>query len=147
VHFDAAAFAVEEGVVLEAVELMVMQGLSLKQAAMDLDKEVTSQECENILRRKSFNRLLWEARFRYFNKIATDPNFKKESTIGKLILLAEKLELEGDHSKAADAIFKAAKIAGFVGPEQTVSVFGELSAKDLEAIRQTVEKQKGVEIN
>ena|SRR5882757_7530122 len=132
---------------LEAVELMVMQGLSLKQAAMDLDKEVTSQECENILRRKSFNRLLWEARFRYFNKIATDPNFKKESTIGKLILLAEKLELEGDHSKAADAIFKAAKIAGFVGPEQTVSVFGELSAKDLEAIRQTVEKQKGVEIN
>jgi len=132
---------------LEAVELMVQNGLSLKQAAMELNKDVTSAECETILRRKSFNRLLWEARYRFFNKIATDPNFKKESTIGKLLVLAEKLEAEGDHAKAADAIFKAAKVAGFVGPEQTVSVFGELSAKDLEAIRQTVSKQKGVEIN
>jgi hypothetical protein len=132
---------------LEAIQLMVQDGLSLKQAAMELEKEVSSKECEVILRRPSFIRLLWEARYRYFNQVASDPNFKKESTIGKLLNLAEKLEAEGKHRDAADAVFKAAKIAGFVGVETQVSVFGELSAKDLEAIRQKVSEQKEEKIN
>ena len=132
---------------LEAVELMAREGMSLKQAAMELGKEVSSEEAERILRRASFSRLYWEARNRFFNQLATDPSFKKESTIGQLLNLAKQLEAEGKHRDAADAIFKAAKIAGFVGPEQTVSVFGELSAKDLEAIRQKVSEQSQKEIN
>jgi hypothetical protein len=129
---------------LEAIEMMVRNGQSLKQAAMDLGKEVTSVECENILRRRSFNRALWEARHRYFANLGNSPNFKKETVIGKLLALAQKLEDEGKHDKAADSLFKAAKIAGFVGPESTVSVFGELSQRDLEALRETIKKQPTV---
>jgi len=127
---------------LEAVELMVQNGQSLKQVAIDLGKEVTSAEAEVILRRKSFNRLLWEARHRYFAQLGNSPNFKKETVIGKLLDLAQKLEDEGKADKAADSLFKAAKIAGYVGPDSTVSVFGELSAKDLDAIRETVAKRE-----
>src|SRR5208283_8016 len=123
---------------IEAVELMVQNGLSLKQAAMDLNKDVTSAEAELILRRRSFNRLLWEARHRYFANLGNSPNFKKETIIGKLLSLAQKLEDEGDSAKAADSLFKAAKIAGFVGPESTVSVFGELSQSDLNSIRDSI---------
>jgi hypothetical protein len=124
----------------EAAENMVSTGLSLKQAAMDLGRELSSQDAELILRRKSFKRLLWEAQFRWSNAVASDPNFSRDSTIGKLLDLGRQLEEEGKHDKAADCIFKAAKIAGFVGPESTVSVFGELSAKDLEQIREAVAK-------
>ena len=105
----------------EAIDLMVRQGCSLKQAAVQLDLNLTSQEAEIVLRRKSFHRRLWEERNRYFASLGAGPNFRKETTIGKLLYLANKLEYGGKHDKAADSIFKAAKIAGFVGPDTEVS--------------------------
>lgn len=125
---------------IEAVELMARTGLSLTQAVAEMGLDITSEECDNVLRRKSFNKLLWEHRHRYFNQLANDPNFKKDTIIGKLVSLAQKLEDRGDYDKAAEAILKAAKVAGFVGPESTVSVFGELSQADLDAIRRKVEE-------
>ena len=132
---------------LEAVELMVQNGLSLKQASMDLGQDKTAVECELILRRRSFNKLLWEARHRYFSSVGNSPNFKKETVIGKLLDLATKLEAEGKLDKAANSLFQAAKIAGFVGPESTVSVFGELSQKDLEALRDTIKNEPIERVN
>jgi len=132
-----------ESWVLEAVELMARNGVTLTEAAAELEQNVTSHECENIARRKSFNKALWLARHRYANELATDPNFKKETIIGKLIALAQRLEDQGDYDKAAEATLKAAKVAGFVGPESTVSVFGELSQADLDAIRTKLEGDIG----
>lgn len=131
----------------EAIELMVRTGISLKAAAIELGQEVTSQEADVLLRRRSFNRRLWEERHRYFAQLGNSPNFKKETVIGKLLHLAQLLEDEGKADKAADSLFKAAKIAGFVGPDSTVSVFGELSAKDLDAIRETVAKRESPLLN
>jgi hypothetical protein len=125
----------------EAVELMVRNGISLKAAAIELGQEVTSQEADVLLRRRSFNRRLWEERHRYYTQLGNSPNFKKETVIGKLLDLAQKLEDEGKADKAGTLLFQAAKIAGFVGPDSTVTVFGELSAKDLDAIRETVAKK------
>lgn len=125
---------------LEAAELMARTGMTLYDAAGELGINITSQECEATCRRKSFNRLLWEHRHRYFNALANDPSFKKDTIIGKLVSLAQKLEDKGDYDKAAEAILKAAKVAGFVGPESTVSVFGELSQADLDSIRRKVEE-------
>jgi hypothetical protein len=122
---------------------MARTGVSLEEAATELGQAITSGECRNILRRKSFNRLLWENRHRYFNQLSQDPNFKKDSILGKLIYLAQKLEDEGAYDKAAEAVLKAAKVAGFVGPESTVSVFGELSQADLDAIRRKLEGDLG----
>lgn len=125
---------------IEAVELMARTGLSLTQAVAEMGLDITSEECDRTLRRKSFNKLLWEHRHRYFNQLANDPSFKKDTIIGKLVSLAQRLEDNGDYDKAAEAILKAAKVAGFVGPESTVSVFGELSQSDLDAIRRKVEE-------
>jgi len=134
---------------IEAVNVMAQSGCTLREAAMQLGKAVTSEECDVILRRSSFNKLLWEARHRYFNELSSSPNWKKDTAIGKLMNLAQKLEDDGDHDKAAEVLFKAAKMAGWVGPESTVSVFGELSQRDLDAIRETVAKdvKKGVRVN
>src|SRR5271166_1005821 len=129
---------------LEAIPLMVANSLSLKQAAMELEHEITSAECENVLRRRSFVRALWEERHRYFAQLAKSPNLSKETAIGKLLVLAQKLEEEGKHDKAADAIFKAGKVAGWIGPESTVSVFGELSQRDLDSLKEAVAKQEKV---
>lgn len=134
----------EEAWHAEAIETMVRTGCSLKQAAIEVGEEITSEDANILLRRRSFNRRLWEERHRYFSQLANSPNFKKETIIGKLLSLGQKLEDEGKHEKAATCLFQAAKIAGFVGPESTVSVFGELSQRDLEAIRESVKAQPSV---
>ena len=122
----------------EAAKMMAETGCSLKQAVAELDQNVTTEECALLVRRAFFQKLLWEARHRYFAQLGSDPNYTKDTAIGKLIALAQKLEEEGAHDKAAEVIFKIAKMTGWVGPESTVSVFGELSQRDLDAIRQQV---------
>ena len=130
----------QEPWLIEATELMARTGMTLREAAAELNQPITTESCDSVARRKSFLRLLWEARHRYFNELATNPNFKKDTIIGKLISLAQRMEDEGDYDKAAEAIFKAAKAVGFIGPESTVSVFGELSQSDLDAIRKKVDE-------
>ena len=123
---------------LDAIQLMARTGCSLKQAATELEIPVTNEDCLNIMRRASFLRLLWSARHQYFAELASDPNFKKDTLVGKFLFLGQKLEEEGAHDKAAEVLFKAAKAMGWIGPESTVSVFGELSQRDLDAIREKV---------
>lgn len=127
---------------LEAVELMARSGCSLRQAAMEMGKAVTSEECDIILRRSSFNKLLWEARHRYFNDLASNPSFKKDTAIGKLLSLAQKLEDSEEFDKAAEVMFKVGKMAGWVGVEGQVNVFGELTQKDLDRIREDLTRAK-----
>jgi hypothetical protein len=123
----------------EAIDLMVRKGIGLEEAVADLNLGIPTAEIKTIERRKSFDRLRFQAQQRYFNELATDPNFKKDSVIGRMLRQADMLEREGLYDKAAEVLFKAAKAAGFVGPEQTVSIFGELSQADLDAIRSRLE--------
>lgn len=129
-----------ENWLIEAADLMARTGCTLIEAAAQLDQTVESDVCDAIVRRKSFYRLLWEARHRHFNALANDPNFKKDTVVGRLLSLSQRLEDQGEYDKAAEAILKAAKVAGFVGPESTVSVFGSLSQQDLDSIRRKVEE-------
>jgi len=128
---------------IAAVELMAREGMTLQEAVDHLGLGLTSDVVYGVLRRKQFNKLLWEARHRFFNELAQNPNLKKDTIIGKLISLAQKLEDRGEYDKAAEAVLKAAKVAGFVGPESTVSVLGELSQADLDAIRKKLEEGAG----
>lgn len=130
-----------------AVEAMARTGCTLEEAATIAQVALTSEDANKLLRRASFNRLLWEARHRYFNELASSPNWRKDTAIGKLMSLAQKLEDAGAHDKAAEVLFKAAKMAGWVGPESTVSVFGELSQRDLDAIRDSVAKDAAKTVN
>jgi len=125
---------------LEAINVMAQTGCSLVEAATQLGQEVSYEQANKLLRRVSFQRLLWEARHRYFSTLGGDPEWKKESAIGKLLVLASKLEEDGQHDKAAEVIFKIAKMSGWVGPDSTVNVFGDLSDKDLKTIREQISK-------
>src|SRR5271170_120297 len=91
---------------LEAVQLMARTGCGLIDAAIELSVILTSDEAKTICRRSSFIRLLWEERHRYFSDIGADPNFKKDTTIGKLLDLSKKLEDSGEFDKASEVLFK-----------------------------------------
>jgi hypothetical protein len=125
---------------LEAANLMAQTGCSLSQAATHLQKIVSIDECNVILRRSTFQRVLWEARHRFFSELGSNPNYKKETAIGRLLMLAEKLEQEGKFDSAAEVVFKIAKMNGWTGPESTVNVFGDLSQKDIDNIRKKLSK-------
>lgn len=130
---------------MEAAQLMARSGLSLKQSVDELGIEVTSEECHSLINKVSFQKILWEARHRYFHEMGRDPNYTKDSAIGKLLALSQKLEESGEFDKAAEVVLKVAKINGWVGPDSTVSIFGELSQKDLDQIREKVAKKPTVQ--
>lgn len=125
---------------LAATELMARTGMTLQQAVAELDIQLTTLECDAVIRRKSFNRLLWEARHRYFSSLGKDPNFTQDVLIGRLLVQSQKLEEQDSNDKAAEVLLKIAKIRGWVGPENQVSIFGELSQSDLDKIRDTLTK-------
>jgi len=132
----------------EAVELMVRNGVTLKQAATELQKPLTTIDCENIQRRRSFQKLLRDARSRYHAEVGSDPSLTKASTIGRLSILAQKLEDEGVADKAAEVLYKLSRLAGWLEPDSQVNVFGDLNAKDFEKIRKTLEEgKKGSQLN
>src|SRR5258706_9210295 len=120
---------------LEAADLMARTGCSLSGAVTELGRIESIENCNKILKRATFQRVLWEARHRFFSELGSDVNYKKETAIGKLLALSEKLETEGKFDAAAEVVFKIMKAQGWTGPENTVNVFGELSQKDIDNIR------------
>jgi hypothetical protein len=130
---------------IEAASLMARTGCSLKQAAVELGQEITSEDCRALFNRPSFQKELWTAKHRYNIDLARDPDFNQDSVVGKMLALAQKLEEEGANDKAAEVLLKISKIRGWLGPESAVNIFGELSQKDLDAIRETVSKPQKVQ--
>jgi len=129
---------------LEVVEVMARTGCSVKQAATELALPVSKEDCDNLSRRAGFQRLLWEARHRYFTDLANDPNFSQATVVGKMLALSQKLEEEGKHADAADVLLKLAKIQGWTGGDTQISVFGQLTQKDLTDLRNRVKNSDGV---
>lgn len=126
----------------QAIDAMVRQGISLRQAAADLGQVLSPEEAEDAFRRRSFSRLLWAARNRYFVEIAEDPERTKAAKVGQLEILAKKLDDQGDFDKSAEVIFKIAKIEGWLTPDSTVNVYGSLTAKELADVRKAVQEGK-----
>ena len=119
---------------------MVRNGLSLRQAANDLNIAVTSVDLENIQRRRSFQEQLRNERKRYYQELGSDPGVTKAALIGRLLILADKLYEQGDFDKSGEVLFKVAKIRGDVGADASVNVFGNLSARDYDQIRKSLEE-------
>ena len=119
---------------------MVRNGLSLRQAANDLNIAVTSVDLENIQRRRSFQEQLRNERKRYYQELGSDPGVTKAALIGRLLILADKLYEQDDFDKSGEVLFKVAKIRGDVGADASVNVFGNLSARDYDQIRKSLEE-------
>src|SRR6267378_894089 len=132
---------------LEAADIMARTGCSLSSAVTELGHIESIEGCNKILRRATFQRVLWEARHRFFSDLGSNPNYKKETAIGKLLALAEKLETEGRYADAAEVSFKVMKAQGWTGPENTVNVFGDLSQKDIDSIRKKLAKPSEMSVH
>ena len=126
----------------EAAEMMVRESRSLKEVLTQLQIPLTTDECETIGRRRSFRELLRAARNRLHNEIGSDPSRNKEALIGQLQLQADNLEASGEYDKAAEVLFKIAKVKNYIGEENTVNVFAGLTAKDFDAIRKRLAESK-----
>lgn len=124
---------------------MVRQGLSLRQAASESGIDLTEKDCATLERRKSFNRLLWQARHQYWAEIARDPERSKESLIGQLCVLAQKLDADGSYDKAANVLFQAAKVEGWTTGDTQVNVFGQLTAKEFSELRERIKNAPSLE--
>lgn len=125
----------------KAAEMVVRQGLSLRQAAAELGVAITSEEAEAISKRKVFQRVLWTKRNEYFNEIANEPGRTKSSALGLLVFLAQKLIEEGNYDKAAEVIYKLMRAEGWVGNENAVNVFANVSVEEIAAAKKRLEEQ------
>lgn len=125
----------------KAAEIMVREEKSLRQAAMELDLPLTTEECANIERRKTFQKALWAARHKFYKDLSSDPERNKNSVLGQLVFLAQKLIEEREYDKAAEVLFKLAKVEGHVGGENNINIFGNLTPQDIEAERKRIEGQ------
>ncbi len=103
--------------VLEAINLMVRQNLSLRQAAAQLGVDITPQQADNISGRTRFNDALDEARLAFYAEVGSNPRLTKDALIGKVYLLAERLSSDREDAKAIEALFRLAKIQGWIAGE------------------------------
>lgn len=126
----------------KTAEKMVREDKTLYAAAMELNIPITSREAENLARTKTFQRLLWQERHKYQKEIALDPERNKQSIVGQMALIAQKLMEEAKYDKAAEVLFKLARIEGHVGPETTVTVLEKFSQAELDAAKEKIIKLK-----
>jgi hypothetical protein len=132
----------EESWFQKAAELVVRENMPFRAAAHEAGAEITTVEAENIFRRKSFQKLLWTERNKYYAEVANEPGRNKTSAVGLMHLLVHKLIEAGEFDKALEGITKLAKLEGWLNPETQINIMGELTGKDLAKLRKDLEKEK-----
>lgn len=129
---------------------MVRQNMSLRQAAMELDIPLTSDECDKILKRKAFQNVLWAERHTFNAELAAQPGRNKTSAIGLMVFLIQKLIDDGEYDKALDGVQKLAKLEGW-DKSAEINIIAGLTAKDLAEAKaellEIVRKSPGKELN
>lgn len=124
---------------------MVREDKSFRQACAEEGVNLRSDEAETYRQRTAFQRVLRQARHNYHFEIGADPNRTKTATLGQLQLAANKLMEGGEFQKAAEVLFKIAKIEGWVGVDSTENPFAALSAKALAELRDQLKAKDGSE--
>lgn len=124
-----------------ACQKMVREDKSLFIAACELNLGMTKKDCDDLLKDLEFQRVLRGERLRYYRELATDPGRSKQSNIGTLLYLADRLIAKGMDDKAANVIMSIMKAEGQLEDKSTINVFGDLTAKDLAAARDKITKK------
>jgi hypothetical protein len=139
---------------LEAINLIVRQILTLRQAAQQLGVDITPQQADNIQGRLRFQDALEEARLKYYAEIGANPRLTKDAVVGQLFLLALRLTEDREDAKAADALLKLAKVQNWTSGEEYKDkpVCGNLSQAEIDRLRAEVnakqeQKEQGVKTN
>jgi hypothetical protein len=128
----------------QACELMVKYDLSLRQAAAELDQDISIEEAEALKDRKLFKEALDKARLDHYTEIGSNPKLTKEAIVGQIFKLAERLAADRKDYKAADSLLKLAKVQGWVGaePDSLWKTFSGLSQADIDALKERLRKEQ-----
>lgn len=118
---------------------MVLENCSLRKAAEQLQVSLTPADAQAIERRKAFQRVLWQTRYKHFQELADNPARTKQVLLGQIVYAIDQLFKEGAWRDVIDGGLKLAKIEYNV-EDQTVNVFQGLTQKDLDAIKNRIKK-------
>jgi len=129
---------------IDAIQVIIRENLSLRQAATQLGIEITPQRADNISGRIRFKDALDEARLAYFTEIGSNPRLTKEVVVGQLYQLATRLAADREDFKAADALLKLAKIQGWMGyePDPLSKAFAALTQQDIDQLRGEIREER-----
>ena len=122
--------------------MVVRENMPFRAAAHEAGAQITTVEAENIYRRKSFQKILWAERNKFYAEVANEPGRNKTSAVGLMHLLVHKLIEAGEFDKALEGITKLAKLEGWLNPETQINIMQELTGKDLTRLRKELEKEK-----
>lgn len=114
----------------KAAELIVREEKKPWLAFTEVGAALTSVEAEVIYRSKTFQGILWAEREKFRKELANTPYRSKESAVGLMMYLIQKLIDAGEFDKAAQALEKLMKAEGWTGPDSQVNVYQGLSQKD-----------------
>lgn len=125
---------------VQLAQSMIKDDLSMIAAVTRLGLELSNQDCDELSRDEEFQRLLRAERNRYYRDLAVDPSRDKRTAVGMMLSAIQKLLDEGEWDKAVEGITKLAKLEGWLAPDGQVSIFANLSAKDLEEVRKRLQE-------
>lgn len=131
----------------KACATMVREGKSLFLVSNEQDLGLTKGQCDDLNRDLEFQRVLRGERLKFYRELAADPNRSKQSNIGTLLFLADQLIAKGLYDKAANVVMSVMKAEGQLEDKTSITVFGELTEKDLAVMRDTVEKKRAALAN
>ena len=123
-----------------AAAMIVRENTPYKIAFAECGVAETEAVYTKIFKSKEFQEVLWTERHRYFTEIAQNPSRSKNSAIGLAILALQRLAEEGAWDKVLNGVIQLAKIEGWLGTEQNIQVFANVTAKDIELAKEKLLK-------
>lgn len=119
----------------DCARAMVREGVSLYNWANMNDYGLTQREAENVLRTQAFQETFRTQRNLYYKELANDPTLTKTAVEGMAILAITRLMEKGMDDKALNGIIQLAKLKGWTSETANVFNFGDLSQKEITALR------------
>lgn len=119
----------------QAAAIMVRDGLSLFGATNMLDLGIRNSECEVIQLTPEFQAVIRAERNKFYKELADDPTRSRRAAVGRLVFLVDRLIEREQFEKAANALMQLAKLESWISEGANISIFQDLSQKDLEALR------------
>lgn len=130
----------------KACTQMVRENKSLYLVSNENDLKLTKGQCDGLEKDPEFQRVLRGERLRFYKELASDPNRSKQTNIGNLLFIADQLIAKGMYDKAATVVMSIMKAEGQLEDKTAITVFGDISEKDLSVMRDVVAKRQKAEL-
>ena len=128
----------------KVAERMVRDRLSFRHACNEAQIDLAGDDALRIERSKAFREAYQVEFYRFYDEMVHDPRRTKDSTIGEMLAATRELMRAGQFDKALEGFFKICRVEGWVGGETNTVVFGNVSQKEIEAMREKIRETTAV---